>query len=403
MENGKFTLIFVGNFELMKKQTQAIRRQANRSSNKEHSVPVYLTSSFVFDDAEEARAVFGDEKEGNIYSRYMNPNVDEFVDKMCMFEEAEDGLAFSTGMAAIFGVYGALLKQGDHVVASYALFGSALQIMNKITAKWGISVTYVDGRNLNEWEAAIEPNTKLFFCETPSNPGLEITDIAGLAKISKSKGIILAIDNCFATPIIQTPLTLGADLVIHSATKFIDGQGRVLGGIVCGRADLIAELRFFARHTGPSLSPFNAWILSKSLELLELRVEKHSSNAYELAKALEGHPQLNAVNYPFLDTHPQVALAKKQMRLGGGILTIDIKGGFEKVNAFSKKLTFISISPNLGDTRTIMTHPASTTHSKLSEEDRQRVGITPGLVRIAVGLENIDDLKHEILTALNSL
>ncbi len=387
----------------MKKQTKAIRLQTNRSANREHSVPLYLTSSFVFEDAEQGRAIFADEESGNIYSRYMNPNVDEFVDKMCMYEEAEDGLAFSTGMAAIFGVMGGLLKQGDHIVASYALFGSALQIMNKITAKWGIEVTYIDGRDLNQWERAVKPSTKLFFCETPSNPGLEIVDIAGLAKISQPKGIILAVDNCFATPIIQTPLNLGADLVIHSATKFIDGQGRVLGGVVCGKKEYIDEIRFFARHTGPSLSPFNAWVLSKSLELLELRVEKQSSNALELAKALENHPQLNGVNYPFLNSHPQVDLAKSQMKMGGGIITIDVKGGFEKVVEFSKLVKILSISPNLGDSRSIMTHPASTTHSKLSEEDRLKVGITPGLIRIAVGLEHIDDLKEDILSALNQL
>ncbi|MFM1913553.1 MAG: O-acetylhomoserine (thiol)-lyase [Bacteroidota bacterium] len=387
----------------MKKQTKAIRLQTNRSANREHSVPLYLTSSFVFEDAEQGRAIFADEESGNIYSRYMNPNVDEFVDKMCMYEEAEDGLAFSTGMAAIFGVMAGLLKQGDHIVASYALFGSALQIMNKITAKWGIEVTYIDGRDLNQWESAIKPSTKLFFCETPSNPGLEIVDIAGLAKISQPKGIILAIDNCFATPIIQTPLNLGADLVIHSATKFIDGQGRVLGGVVCGKKEYIDEIRFFARHTGPSLSPFNAWVLSKSLELLELRVEKQSSNALELAKALENHPQLNGVNYPFLNSHPQFDLAKSQMKMGGGIITIDVKGGFDKVVEFSKLVKILSISPNLGDSRSIMTHPASTTHSKLSEEDRLKVGITPGLIRIAVGLEHIDDLKEDILTALNQL
>ncbi len=387
----------------MKKQTRAIRIQSERSLNREHSVPLYLTSSFVFDDANQGKAVFAEEEKGNIYSRYMNPNVDEFVEKMVMLEEAEDGLAFSTGMAAIFGTMAGLLKQGDHIVASYALFGSALQIMNKITAKWGIEVSYVDGRDLGQWQAACRENTRLFFCESPSNPGLEIVDIAGLAKISKSKNIVLVVDNCFATPIIQTPILLGADLVIHSATKFIDGQGRVLGGVVCGKQELIDELRFFARHTGPSLSPFNAWVLSKSLETLELRVEKQSSNAYELALALENHPQLNHVNYPYLSSHPQVDLAKKQMKFGGGIITIDIKGGFEKVVEFSKSIQLLSISPNLGDSRSIMTHPASTTHSKLSEEDRLKIGITPGLVRIAVGLEHIDDLKEDIISALNSL
>lgn len=387
----------------MKRQTKAIRIQAERSQNREHAVPLYLTSSFTFEDAEQGRAIFADEQQGNIYSRYMNPNVDEFVDKMCMFENAEDGIAFSTGMAAIFASMAGVLKQGDHVVASSALFGSAIQILTKITSKWGIDCTFVDGADIQAWQNAIQPNTRFFFCESPSNPGLELIDLQALAKIKEGKNIILAVDNCFATPILQTPIDLGADLVIHSATKYIDGQGRVLGGVVCGKKEIIQEIRFFARHTGPSLSPFNAWVLSKSLELLELRMQKHSENALELAQTLENHPKLNAVKYPFLPSHPQFELAKKQMKYGGGILTLDVKGGFEKVLALSKSLKIVSISPNLGDTRTIMTHPASTTHSKISPEDRLAVGITEGLVRIAVGLEDIEDLKADFLTALEQL
>ncbi len=387
----------------MKKQTQSIRIQADRSHNREHSVPLYLTSSFTFEDAEQGRAIFADEQAGNIYSRYMNPNVDEFVEKMCMLENAEDGIAFSTGMAAIFASMAGLLKSGDHVVASNALFGSAIQILTKITAKWGIECTFVPGHDLSAWEKAIKPNTKFMFCESPSNPGLELIDLEALAKLKEGKNIVLAVDNCFATPILQTPMDLGADLVIHSATKYIDGQGRVLGGIICGKKEFIQEIRFFARHTGPSLSPFNAWVLSKSLELLDLRMEKHSSNAQALAEALEGHSALHAVKYPFLPSHPQYALAKKQMKYGGGILTIDIKGGFAKVQTFSKLLKIVSISPNLGDSRTIMTHPASTTHSKLSPEDKAAVGITEGLVRIAVGLEHIDDLKADMINALDAI
>lgn len=387
----------------MKRQTQAIRIQAERSHNREHAVPLYLTSSFTFEDVEQGRAIFADEQQGNIYSRYMNPNVDELVEKMCMFEKAEDGLAFSTGMAAIFGAMAGLLKQGDHVVASSALFGSAIQILTKITAKWGIECTFVEGANISAWEQAIQPNTKFFFCESPSNPGLELIDLEALAKVKAGRDIILAVDNCFATPILQNPIALGADLVIHSATKYIDGQGRVLGGVVCGKKEYIQEIRFFARHTGPSLSPFNAWVMSKSLELLELRMQKHSENALILAETLLNHPKLNAVNYPFLPTHPQYDLAKKQMKYGGGILTLDVKGGFEKVLALSKALKIVSISPNLGDTRTILTHPASTTHSKISPEDRAAVGITEGLVRVAVGLEDIEDLKQDFLNALNTL
>jgi O-succinylhomoserine sulfhydrylase len=387
----------------MKKQTQAIRIQAERSQNREHSVPLYLTSSFTFEDAEQGRAIFAEEISGNIYSRYMNPNVDEFVAKMCMLENAEDGLAFSTGMAAIFASLAGLLQSGDHVVASNALFGSAIQILTKITKKWGIDCTFVNGHNIAEWEAAIQPNTKFFFCESPSNPGLDLIDIEALAKLKKGKNIVLAVDNCFATPILQTPLDLGADLVIHSATKYIDGQGRVLGGVICGKKEFIQEIRFFARHTGPSLSPFNAWVMSKSLELLDLRMQKHSENATALAESLIGHSAIHAVKYPFLPSHPQYDLAKKQMKYGGGILTLDIKGGFEKVQKLSQLLKVVSISPNLGDTRTIITHPASTTHSKLSPEDRAVVGITDGLVRIAVGLEAIEDLKNDFIQALNQL
>lgn len=398
-----FLSIFVVYWTAMKKQTQAIRIQSERSQHREHSVPLYLTSSFTFSDAEHGRAVFAEEEGGNIYSRYMNPNVDEFVAKMCMLENAEDGLAFSSGMAAIFASMAGILKQGDHVVASKALFGSAIQILTKITQKWGITCTFVPGSDLSAWEAAIQPNTRFLFCESPSNPGLELIDIAALAELKKGKDMVLAVDNCFATPILQTPLDLGADLVIHSATKYIDGQGRVLGGVVCGKKECIQEMRFFARHTGPSLSPFNAWVLSKSLELLDLRMQKHSENALALALALQGHPALSAVHYPFLPTHPQFALAKKQMKYGGGIITIDIQGGFEKVNAFSRALRIASISPNLGDSRTIMTHPASTTHSKISPEERLEVGITEGLVRIAVGLESIEDLIQDFKQALDGL
>ncbi len=387
----------------MQKQTKAIRIQAERSHNREHSVPLYLTSSFTFEDAEEGRAIFAEEKSGNIYSRYMNPNVDEFVEKMVMLENAEDGLAFSTGMAAIFASMAGLLKAGDHIVASNALFGSCIQILTKITAKWGIECTFVPGADLNAWEKAIQPNTKFLFCESPSNPGLELIDLKALADLKKGRDIVLAVDNCFATPILQTPLDLGADLVIHSATKYIDGQGRVLGGIICGKKVYMDEIRFFARHTGPSLSPFNAWVLSKSLELLDLRMQKHSENALALAEALDGHAALVQVKYPYLKSHPQYELAKRQMKYGGGILTLDIKGGLETVVAFSKALKIASISPNLGDSRTIITHPASTTHAKIAAEEKVALGITDGLVRVAVGLESIEDLKADFLQALNAI
>lgn len=384
----------------MQKQTAAIRIQTERSQHREHSVPLFLTSSFTFDDAENGRSLFADEVEGNIYSRYSNPNVDEFIAKVCALESAESGLAFGSGMAAIFATFAGLLQAGDHVVASRALFGSAIQILGKILPKWGITTTFVDGHDLSQWEAATQPATKLFFCESPSNPGLELTDLEALATISKKLNVALVVDNCFATPVVQNPLELGADLVLHSATKYMDGQGRVLGGVLVGRTDLIEPIRFFARHTGPALSPFNAWILSKSLETLHVRVKAHCENALALALALDGHPALNAVHYPFLKSHPQVTLARKQMKYGGAILTIDVKGGFEAVNALTQHLQIASISPNLGDTRTILTHPASTTHSKLPAADRAAVGITEGLVRVAVGLEAVEDLIEDFEQAL---
>lgn len=384
----------------MQKQTKAIRIQSEQSHNREHSVPLYLTSSFTFEDAEMGRAMFAEEIDGNIYSRYQNPNVDEFTAKMSMLENTEDSLAFATGMAAIFGMFGGLLKSGDHIVASKALFGSAIQILSKILPKWGITCTYVDGADMQQWTDSILPNTKMLFCESPTNPGLEITDIESLNKLKINHNLILAVDNCFATPIVSNPSEMGADLVLHSATKYIDGQGRVLGGVICGKKTLVSEIRFFARHTGPSLSAFNAWILSKSLETLALRVEKHCDNATKLANALLGNEALNKVNYPFLPDHPQYYLAKKQMKLGGAIVTIDIKGGFEAVNEFSKHLKIASVSPNLGDSRTIITHPASTTHSKLTPAQRAEVGITEGLVRIAVGLEAVDDLIKDFEGAL---
>lgn len=384
----------------MQKQTKAIRIQTKQSANREHSVPLYITSSYTFEDAEMGRAMFAEEIPGNLYSRYQNPNVDEFTAKMSMLENTEDSLAFASGMAAIFGVFGGLLKSGDHIVASKALFGSAIQILSRILPKWSITCTYVDGADMQQWSEAILPNTRMLFCESPTNPGLEITDIEALNKLKIQYNLIFAVDNCFATPIVSNPSDMGADLVIHSATKYIDGQGRVLGGVVCGKANLIAEMRFFARHTGPSMSPFNAWVLSKSLETLQLRVEKHCENAMKLAKKLEQNAAISKVNYPFLPSHPQYDLAKKQMKMGGAIVTIDIKGGFEAVNEMSKHLKIASISPNLGDTRTIITHPASTTHSKLTAKDRAEVGITDGLVRIAVGLEAIDDLILDFEEAL---
>ncbi|MES2630313.1 MAG: aminotransferase class I/II-fold pyridoxal phosphate-dependent enzyme [Bacteroidota bacterium] len=384
----------------MKPETQSIRTQSERSANREHSVPLYLTSSFIFEDAEQGRALFADEIEGNIYSRFSNPNTTELIEKVCKLEKAEDGFAFATGMAAVFTSFGALLKSGDHILACRSVFGSTHQLLTMVLPKWGITSTYVDADQPETWEAAIQPNTKMIYLESPSNPGLEIIDLEWVGKLSKKHNLILNIDNCFATPILQTPIDFGADLVIHSATKYMDGQGRVLGGLVAGRKDLIAQIRFFARHTGPAMSPFNAWTISKSLETLALRIDKHCSNAFELAKRLENHPEIEWVKYPFLESHPQYELAKKQMKQGGGILTFNIKGGRERAQRFIDALKLVLFTANLGDTRTIVTHPATTTHSKLTEEERLSAGIPQGLLRISVGLENVDDVYEDIIQAL---
>ena len=384
----------------MKKQTKAIRTQTEQSQYREHSTPLFLTSSFTFESAEQGKALFEETEEGNIYSRFSNPNVTEFVDKVCMLENAEDGIATATGMAAVFASMAGLLKSGDHIVACRALFGSAHQIISQILPKWGITYTYVDAIAPEaEWEAAMQPNTRMVYLETPSNPGLELVDLDMLVRLKATYGFILNVDNCFATPILQTPLDLGADLSVHSATKFMDGQGRVLGGVIIGRADLIQPIRFFARHTGPSMSPFNAWTLSKSLETLELRMERHCQNALKLAQALEQHPEVQSVKYPFLPSHPQYELAKRQMTAGGAIVTIELEGGFERVKAFYDALQIPSLSSNLGDTRTIVTNPNTTTHSKLKPDEKAALGITPGLIRISVGLEAIDDLIDDFTQA----
>ena len=391
----------------MKKQTKAIRTQTKRTQYREHSTPLFLTSSFTFDSAEQGKELFEETLDGNIYSRFSNPNVTEFVDKVCMLEGAEEGIATATGMAAVFASMAALLKSGDHLVACRALFGSAHQIITQILPKWGITYTYVDATAAEaEWEAAIQPNAarpttaRMVYLETPSNPGLELVDLAMLGRLKDKYGFILNVDNCFATPILQTPIDFGADLSIHSATKFMDGQGRVLGGIVVGRADLIAPIRFFARHTGPSLSPFNAWTLSKSLETLDLRMERHCSNALALAESLEDHPDVAVVKYPFLPSHPQHDLAKAQMSAGGAIVTIELEGGFDRVQAFMDALQIATLSSNLGDSRTIVTNPNTTTHAKLKPDEKAALGITPGLVRISVGLEHIDDLIADFEQAI---
>ena len=385
----------------MKEESKLIRTQTNRSQNREHSVPLYLTSSFVFEDAEQGRAIFADEEQGNIYSRYSNPNTTEFIDKVCDLEGAEAGLAFASGMAGVFASFAGLLKSGDHIVAFRSIFGSTHQLLTTLFPRWGITSTYVDAANPQALQAAILPNTKMIFLETPSNPGLELVDLEWLCKIKeKYPHIIINVDNCFATPYLQKPIAYGVDIVSHSATKYMDGQGRVLGGVVCGRADLIKEMMFFIRHTGPAMSAFNAWLLSKSLETLPLRMDRHCSNALAVAEALEKSEEVEVVRYPHLKSHPQYELAKRQMKQGGGIVTFVIKGGFERAKRFLDALQMFLITSNLGDSRSIATHPASTTHSKLTVEERAQIGIFPGSVRLSIGLENIEDIIEDIINAL---
>lgn len=384
----------------MKQETQAIRIQSERTQFNEHSVPLYLTSSYSFNDAEDMRAQFAEEKEGHIYSRYANPNVDEFIEKICAFEKAEAGWATASGMAAVFTLFGALLSAGDHIVSCRSVFGSTHRLLTDIFPKWNISSTYVDFDNYEGFESAIQENTKILYIETPSNPGLDIIDLEKLAAICKKKNVLFVVDNCFATPILQQPLTFGADVSIHSATKYIDGQGRTLGGIIVGSQEIIDKVQAFARHTGPALSPFNAWVLSKSLETLPLRIERHSQNALEIATRLQSINSIEWVKYPLLPSHPQFEIAKKQMKMGGGIVTFELKGGLNAGRQFLDNLKMFSLTANLGDTRSIATHPASTTHSKLTPEQRAEVGISDGLIRLSIGLENIEDIWEDILQAL---
>lgn len=382
-------------------ETKAIRIQTKRTEQKEHATPIFLTSSFTYESAEDMAAAFTtDEPEVNIYSRFSNPTVDEFINKMAALEETEDGVATATGMSAIFSTFMTFLSKGDHIISASAVFGSTHTILTKYLPKWGIEHSYFDMNHPETIEALIRSNTKMLYLETPSNPGLDIIDIEMISKLCKKNNILFVVDNCFATPAVQQPIKFGADLVLHSATKFIDGQGRVLGGVIVGKKELIKPLYLFIRNTGPSLSPFNAWVLSKSLETLFIRMEKHADNAWKIANGLLNHPKISQVKYPFLTNHPQYKIAKKQMSNGGGIVTFEIKGGIESGRKFLNNLQMISMTNNLGDSRTIASHPASTTHSKLTEEERKAVGITPGLIRISVGLENAEDILNDIEQAL---
>lgn len=383
-------------------ETEAIRTQTERSQFSEHSTPLYLTSSFVFDDAEEMRSSFAEEKQRNLYSRFTNPNTTEFVDKVIAMEGAESGYAFATGMSAIFTTFAALLNAGDHVVSCRSVFGSTHSMFTKFLPKWNIETSYFKVDEVDLVESLIQENTKILYIETPTNPAVDILDLELIGKIAKKHNLLFIVDNCFATPYVQQPIKFGADLVIHSATKLIDGQGRVLGGVTVGSKDLMREIYLFARNTGPAMSPFNAWVLSKSLETLAIRVEKHAENALKVAQFLEGNSNVELVKYPFLKSHPQYEVAKKQMKLGGNIVAFEIKGGIVAGRKFLDNIKMCSLSANLGDTRTIVTHPSSTTHGRLSEEDRLEVGITNGLVRVSVGLENADDIISDLEQALNS-
>ncbi len=380
--------------------TKAIRTQNERTNEMEHSTPLFLTSSFCFDNDEEMRAAFADETDDNIYSRFSNPNVNEFITKVAGLEGAEAGVATATGMSAVFGSFMALLKNGDHLLSCNAVFGSTHNIIKKYLPGYGIECSYVSTDRIEDWEAAIRPNTKMIYLETPTNPALDLIDLELVGALAKKYNLILNVDNCFATPLNQRPIDYGAHLVVHSATKWIDGQGRVLGGVIVGKKDLIKEIYLFIRNTGPSLSPFNAWVLSKSLETLDVRMERHAKNALYVATALEKHPKITWLKYPYLQSHPQYSIAVKQMKNGGGIVCFELKGGLESGRSFLNNLQMLSLTANLGDTRSIASHPASTTHGKLTEEERQEVNITPGLIRISVGLEHVDDILNDILQAL---
>ena len=383
-------------------ETKAIRLQTERSQFQEHSTPLYLTSSFIFEDAEEMRASFAEEKERNLYSRFSNPNTAEFVNKIVALEGAESGYAFATGMSAIFSTFAALLNAGDHVVSCRSIFGSTHTLFTKYFPKWNIETSYFNVDELDQIESLIQTNTKILYLETPTNPGVDILDLEQLGKLAKKHHLIFIVDNCFATPYLQNPIQFGADLVIHSATKLIDGQGRVLGGVTVGKRELIKEVYLFSRNTGPAMSPFNAWVLSKSLETLAVRVERHCENALKVAKFLEEHQQVNLVKYPFLKSHRSYEIAKKQMKMGGNIVVFEIKGGIDAGRKFLNNIKMCSLSANLGDTRTIVTHPSSTTHGKLSREDLLEVGITDGLIRVSVGLESSNDIIYDLKQALEN-
>lgn len=377
-------------------ETLAVRAGQERSQFNEHSEAMYLTSSFVFDNAAQAAARFSGAEEGNVYSRFSNPSVTVFQQRLAALEGAENAVATASGMSAILSLAMAHLKSGDHVVASSGLFGATIQLFNTILARFGITTTYASQTDPDAWAAAIRPETRLFFLETPSNPLTEVADIAALAEIAHARGILVAVDNCFCTPALQRPLELGADLVVHSATKYLDGQGRVLGGAVVGSKAHTEEVFKFLRTAGPTLSAFNAWVLTKGLETLQIRMQAQSANALALATWLESHPKVARVFYPGLESHPQHALALRQQKTGGAILAFEVKGGQAEAWKVVDHCRLLSITANLGDVKTTITHPATTTHGRISPEARAAAGISAGLLRIAVGLEAQEDLRADL-------
>ncbi len=381
-------------------ETRVIHERLAATPHHEQVTPIYMTSGFLFPSAEQARVVYAGEEPGYVYSRWENPNSDELVARMCALEGAEGGIAAASGMAAVFVALAGLLNNGDHVLASRSIFGATHQILTTDLPRWGISHTYADVDRPETWPELFRPETRLCLVETPSNPALSLVDLAWLAGLCQERDIVLVVDNTFATPIVQRPIALGADLVIHSTTKFIDGQGRTIGGLILGDEFLIKELTQFTRRTGPTLSPFNAWLLSRAVETLALRMERHCANALTLAQWLEGQPGVAAVSYPFLPSHPQYELARRQMAAGGGLVAFEVAGGLDAGRAFLNALKLCGILTNLGDARTIATHPASTTQSAMSAAEQRAVGVTPGLIRISVGLEHIDDIVADVEQAL---
>lgn len=383
--------------------TQAVRGGYRHTAEMEHSEALFMTSSYVFDSAADAAATFAGDREGNVYSRYTNPTVQSFEARLALLEGGEACAATSSGMAAIFSVCMAFLKSGDHVVSSRSIFGSTNVVFNRYLERFGVTTTYVDPKDVDAWQAAIQPNTRLLFLETPSNPLSEVTDLEAVAAIARKADALLVVDNCFCTPALQRPLELGADMVIHSATKFIDGQGRALGGAVVGRQEQISEIVGFLRSAGPSMSPFNAWIFLKGLETLDLRMKQHCANAQALAEWLEQQPAVTRVHYLGLPSHPQHALAKRQQSGFGGVLSFVVRGGQEAAWSVIDATRILSITANLGDTKTTITHPYTTTHGRVDEATKEAAGIVPGLIRIAVGLEDVEDMKDDLARGLNAL